>query len=119
MFFALGWNSIARTMRRKRNANPFFAGVGYMFLGLIAGGLSLPILPRRFVPAGGVRGLSLLIAPLATGLFMKAYGDYRRRQGRTTTLLATFWGGAIFAFSMTAVRFLITGISVDSRTAGS
>jgi len=118
-FFALGWDSIAHSMRRRHNTNPLFASLGCIIMGLIAGSLSLIILPRRLVPEGGVRGLNVLITPVATGLIMKTYGDYRRRRGLPTTFLATFWGGAIFALSMAAVRFWVTGIPPDSRTAGS
>ncbi len=94
-------------MRRRRHANPVLAGLGYALIGALAGALSLLILPRRVLPVVGVRGASLILAPLATGLLMKTYGDFRRRRGHTTTGLATFWGGAIFAFSMALVRFLV------------
>lgn len=104
--FTFGWEGLAHSMRRRQNTNPVLAGLGYAIVGALAGGLSLLILPRRLLLVGGVKGASLVLAPLVTGLLMKMYGDFRRQRGQTTTGLATFWGGAIFAFSMALVRFL-------------
>ena len=109
--FAFGWEGLAHSMRRRQNANPVLAGLGYAVVGALAGGLSILILPRRLLPAGGIKGASLVLTPLVTGLLMKTYGDFRRQRGHTTTGLATFWGGAIFAFSMALVRFLAYGLA--------
>ena len=109
--FAFGWEGLGHSMRRRPNAHPVLAGLGYAIFGALAGGLSLLILPRRLLPAGGIKGASLVLTPLVTGLLMKTYGDFRRRRGHRTTGLATFWGGAIFAFSMALVRFLAYGLA--------
>jgi hypothetical protein len=37
------------------------------------------------------------------------FGQWRRRRGGDPTLLATFWGGALFAFAMAAARWLLIG----------
>jgi len=50
--------------------------------------------------------LGLVLAPLATGAAMHAFGARRRRHGRATSGLATFWGGAAFAFAMALARWL-------------
>jgi len=47
-----------------------------------------------------------VLAPLATGAAMHAFGARRRRRGRATSGLATFWGGAAFAFTMALARWL-------------
>jgi hypothetical protein len=52
--------------------------------------------------------LSLVLAPLATGLVMHLYGRWRRGRGHDTTYLATFWGGSLLAFAMALTRFLMT-----------
>lgn len=108
---AFGWEGLAHAMRRRQNVNPVVAGLGYAIVGTLTGGLSILILPRRLLPAGGVKGASLVLTPLVTGLVMKTYGDFRRQRGHPTTGLATFWGGAIFAFSMALVRFLAYGLA--------
>ncbi len=43
--------------------------------------------------------------------FMKLIGDRRREAGKDTTALATFWGGAVFAFALSTVRLWL----VDSK----
>lgn len=107
--FALGREGLAQTMRKGHTAHPVLAGFSYALIGALAGGLSLLILPQRLLPVGGLKGASLGLAPLVTGLLMKTYGDFRRQRGHTTTGIATFWGGAIFAFAMAVVRFLAYG----------
>lgn len=114
IIFAFGGEGLVHSMRKERYANPLLAALGYALLGGLAGALGLLILPQRVFPIVGVRGISLILAPIATGLLMKTYGDFRRRHGHTTSGLATFWGGAIFAFSMALVRFLAYGSRLNT-----
>jgi hypothetical protein len=80
------------------------AGVGYVILGAAAGLLTLVVLPERILPPPRMPGLSLILAPVATGAVMHAYGRWRRARGSDPTHLATFWGGALFAFAMACPR---------------
>jgi len=57
-----------------------------------------------------IPGISLVIARLVAGVCMHFLGEWRRRQDRKPTALATFTGGATFAFGMTLIRFLMVGI---------
>jgi hypothetical protein len=61
------------------------------------------------MPSLLVPGVSLVLSPLSAGLVMKAFGDWRRRRGGDPSFLATFWGGALFAFSFALVRWLMVG----------
>jgi len=54
-------------------------------------------------------GVSLILAPLGTGAAMHAFGVWRRRRGAPASRLATFWGGALFAFAMAFTRWLFLG----------
>ncbi len=77
-------------------------------LGIASGFLSATFLPHRIISRRTVPpGISLLLAPLATGAAMHLIGKGLRRLGRNPTNLATFAGGAIFAFSMALVRWLL------------
>jgi hypothetical protein len=106
----LGWESLAHACRRKREANPILAGIGWVLVGAFSGGISAAIFPHRILPWARTPGISLLAAPIATGLLMKLLGDWRRQAGKGTTILATFWGGAIFAFAFSATRlFFVHG----------
>jgi hypothetical protein len=80
---------------------PLFGG----FVGLFVSNM----IPERILPTPSVRGISLFLSPLAAGLVMKWFGDWRRGQEHEPTMLATFWGGFLFAFSMALVRWLRVG----------
>src|SRR6266849_3961780 len=84
LLFELGFQSVAHSVRRGRTANPLLRPV--------------PLFPK----------LSLVLAPLATGAAMHVYGSWRRRRGGDPSLLATFWGGAIFALAMGLARSVCT-----------
>jgi hypothetical protein len=104
-----GFESLSNLFRPRRHASPLFAACGLMLLGGALGlGFAL-LLPYRLVPTSRLPGLSLVLAPLGVGLVMQGFGMWRRKRGGTPTCLATFWGGAIFAFSMALVRWLMVG----------
>jgi hypothetical protein len=74
--------------------------------GAIAGFITLALVPQRVITTLGIRGTSLVLSPLVTGLVMKSYGSWREGRGMKHSYFATFWGGALFALSMALVRFL-------------
>jgi hypothetical protein len=53
--------------------------------------------------------MSLVLSPIVTGLLMEAYGRWRTSRGGYPSFVATFWGGALFAFVMALVRYLSVG----------
>ena len=71
--------------------------------GAVAGVISVFLFTARLTRQSPVPGMSLLLAPLATGLAMQMIGelwpDARRRSA-----LFTFTGGATFALGMALVR---------------
>lgn len=96
-----------RTDRR----HPVAAGIGLVLIGAGLGGLSAVMWPYRFLGAGPFPGISLIVSPLANGLAWEALGRWRHRRDRPRTYLSTFWGAALFAFSVAAVRFwLVTAL---------
>lgn len=88
------------------NRNLPVAVVGLLLLGAGVGGLSLLVWPGRLVGSGPIPGLSLVVAPLCTGVALRAWGAFRRANGHVTTHLATFPGGAAFALGTALVRFV-------------
>ena len=103
----LGWESLGHALRSERKANPVLAMLGWAIIGSICGVISALIFPQRILPRSRLSGVSLMVAPLITGALMKAVGDRRREAGKETTVLATFWGGSIFAFTLAVARLLI------------
>jgi hypothetical protein len=101
----LGFQGLAHSVRRGRLANPVLAGIGLVIIGAIVGFVTCWLFPGPVLHSAPRRPwVSLVLAPLATGAIMHALGSWRRRRGGDPTLLATFWGGALFAFAMSAVR---------------
>jgi hypothetical protein len=103
---SFGWESIDHSMRTERKADPVLAGLGHLLMGLVAGVISLFILPGRLVPRSPLPGISLVLSPLGTGLAMHLIGELWRERGKDRPKLFSFWAGAIFAFGMALVRFL-------------
>jgi hypothetical protein len=96
--------------RRRRSRRPV-SMMGLAFAGAAAGVLSAWLLPHRLFAARAVLpGASLLLAPLATGAAMHFLGKLQRRFGRCPGSLATFRGGAIFAFSMALIRWWLAAL---------
>jgi hypothetical protein len=78
-------------------------------MGGLAGALTSLLWPTLILRPSPIPGISLLVSPLVSGLLMDRYGEWRERDGVQRSHLATFWGGALFAFSMALVRFLWIG----------
>ncbi len=103
--------SIAQAFRRDKKVDSRVAAFGLLLLGAICGGLSCLIYPHRLVHVSNprFRGLSLVLAPLGTGTCTSFLGAWLRSRDGRPTAMATFWGGATFAFAMALVRWLCVG----------
>lgn len=108
LLLELGMRSLAEAIGPKGKRNPFLAFIGYGLFGLIAGGLSLIVFPHSFVRSSRFYGISLVIAPIFTGLTMSGIGYLRKKQGETVLRIDTFFYGSIFAFGMALIRLVYT-----------
>ncbi|HTQ58409.1 MAG TPA: hypothetical protein VMI94_28300 [Bryobacteraceae bacterium] len=77
----------------------------FAVIGGIAGCASALAFPHALVPR--MEGAGLILSPLAAGIAMHFLGLWRREQGSYPSLLATFWGGALFGLAAAIVRFLV------------
>jgi len=109
LLLALGLEAVSQPWRRRRDANKAIVGVGLLALGVAGGAIASLLLPSPILGLGLVPGLSLVVSPLACGLVLEAYGRFRLARGGDPSYLATFWGGALFAFGMAATRFWFVG----------
>jgi len=79
--------------------------------GAVGGAVFTLLAPDRLIQLHAyIPGTSLLIAPLVAGACMHFLGEWRRRTGHKPTMLATFAGGATFAFGMALARLLMVGL---------
>ena len=106
LFCDLGWIIVSEALRTKRRRRTVVGVVGWFLLGLGLGALSVWIHPAPFVHGARMRLAILLGAPIVAGLVMRWYGRVARRRGKAASSLATFTGGATFAFGMHLVRYL-------------
>lgn len=102
----LGFYSLAETFRSRERRHPVLAGIGSAVIGSLFGLLSLAVLPHRILGVTGVPGASLILVPVANGVLMETFGRWREATSRRRSYFATYWAGAIFAFSVALVRFL-------------
>lgn len=102
-----GYYATKESFRRRTRAHPGVAAIGVFLMGALGGLLSWLILPGRIVQRGPIPGLSLIVAPIVTGLVMDRWGEWRDSRGSERSFMATFSGGALFAFAMALVRFLL------------
>ena len=99
-----GLKSLAETMRAKKR-NPALAFVGFVLLGIIAGGLSLLLFRHHLLKPHWLRVTWLVIMPLVVGKVMSLIGSFWETKHRERTRLETFINGWAFALAMGLVRF--------------
>jgi hypothetical protein len=106
----LGLGAAGHSFTDRTRAHPAVATAGVILMGATAGVIASLVWPTRILPTAPVRGVSLVVSPIVTGLLMDRYGQWREDRGWARTYVATFYGGALFAFSMALVRFLWVGV---------
>lgn len=102
----LSWD-VSKSKRPGREIHPALSYLGYFAGGALLGILSALLLPERILGNVGIRGASLVLTPLMAGTVMHYFGAYRRQEGKGTTRMASFAGGAIFAFGLALLRFVL------------
>ncbi|MES2521380.1 MAG: hypothetical protein V4617_01690 [Gemmatimonadota bacterium] len=114
IFFSSGKRVVKRGVTRHRHW--VLAAIGILALGAALGAVATLIVPVRIMPRPVVPGLSLVLGPVLAGGCMHAYGRWRKSRGKTASRLATFPGGALFAFGFALARFLLltTGFAIGT-----
>jgi len=101
----------AALARSKRQPPAIFPALPILLWGAGSGAVFCLLWPRRLLQTPPlIPGISLLLAPLLAGKAMRALGERLRARGIAPSVLATFSGGALFAFGMALVRFLWIGL---------
>lgn len=104
---ALGVDIASKGKPTLEKRHPALIAVVYLCIGFFVGAMSVLIWRERV--AVGPLGIGNLVAsPVLVGSLMLAFGNWRRMNGKTTTSLANFWGGASFALGIALARLLLT-----------
>jgi hypothetical protein len=110
VLFGLVAEALSGVIKRLKDASPVVLALGLAGAGAGAGLLSAWLVPHRLIVGRVViPGLSLVVAPLMTGLVMSVLGKQICRAGHWPSSVATFRGGVVFAFSMALVRWWLVG----------
>lgn len=104
--FVLGLDSDRSAKLSMKGRHPALIALGYVCIGFFIGVMSVIVWRRRVADAPFAL-INLAGAPILVGTLMLGFGVWRRMKGKTTTSLATFWGGAAFAFGIALARFLL------------
>jgi len=98
------FTGLSDAMKDNKVLTAFMYGV----LGVLAGALSLPVLPHPLIHREhpiGFRGISLLISPIVAGFVLSSVGAVMRKWGKKVTPVETFGYGFAFALGMALIRF--------------
>lgn len=107
LIIAFGYESLVSAFKERRSTNKYLGLVGCFMVGCILGLISFNIYSKKLFTSSVFPGISMLISPILVGLTMKKYGEMRIRANKTSTILATFNGGALFAFGYALIRFIL------------
>ena len=102
-----GGESLAATVRKRREVDPLSARFGYLLIGLTLGAISGFLFPNRLFRSQIPALLTLLVNPLMSGWSASYYGKIRRAMGHQTTHLATFYGGVALALGVSVGRVCV------------
>ena len=97
-------HGVREVFRNPEPLSPWLAAIGYASLGAIGGGVSLLVVPELYIRSPWLRGVNLVLTPIAAGLIMGALGAWRRRHEKEVIRLESFAYGSLFALAMAIVR---------------
>ena len=98
------FTGLSDAMKDNKVLTAFMYGV----LGVLAGALSLPVLPHPLIHREhpiGFRGISLFISPIVAGLVLSSVGAVMRKWEKKVTPVETCRYGFAFALGMALIRF--------------
>jgi hypothetical protein len=90
---------------KKFRMNQWVAAIGYFFLGVIVGFLSVRAFPSHFIKLFDVQLANLVITPIIAAGSMTLLGSWWKRLGNSTVRMDSFVYAYVFALSMSVIRF--------------
>jgi len=96
---------VNRSKTDAKDPSAVLAAAAYSSFGVVAGVVSVWLIPHRLFPVSRFHGISLLISPLVTGLAMSQIGILLRQRGKRRIRIESFGYGFAFALWMAIIRF--------------
>ena len=103
----LGFDSIGSVLKSDKEYSKSFQIIGLILLASLVGLSSIVIFPQKLFQTTLFPGISLILSPIIVGIIMHKIGEWKKEHNKKSTLLATFWGGASFAFIIALIRFIV------------
>lgn len=107
MLLELIYQGFGASRDARGRVHPVFRGLGVLVFGGLSGGLMTWVFPGHLLGAPALPGASLVLSPILNGTLMHFFGAWRVQHSRSHSFIATFWGGALFAFGFAVVRFVL------------
>src|ERR1700691_3475175 len=73
----------ADAFKTEKPPHPVVTWFACAFLGLLAGVATLLVLPHPLFRSSNLHGISLIVAPVTTGVLMSGFGAFQRRRGKS------------------------------------
>ena len=90
-FAEIGLEFFKKSVWSSKPVRPLWALIGYIILGGLLGGVSLPIFPHRIAVPMWLQVANIVISPLILGAAMVGLGRWRTRRNQPTILLHKLW----------------------------
>ena len=102
------WQSelLKRARQRFEGINKLFDAIRCLLFGTCLGFIGVLIFPHRMFQYQIFQGVSLIIVPITVGILMHYWGKYLLAKRGENYFIATFSGGALFAFGASLFRFI-------------
>jgi hypothetical protein len=87
-------------------AHPVGTWLACVFYGLLAGAVSLAVIPHPVFHRSKMHGISLIVSPVLTGTVMSGIGTLLWRHRKRVVQIESFPYAFAFALGMALIRFL-------------
>jgi len=100
-----GMSSIFRFRKDGETDNPWLAICGYIFMGAVAGCISVWLVPMHMLQPPALQILNLAITPIALGFIFEALGRWKAKNDKPRYAVDHFSYGFTFALTMGVIRY--------------
>ncbi len=104
---AVGWLTVSSPFRKEREMPVPLGALGIVVVAGFFSWVFDALFPGPIFKSSPIPGISMVIAPIAVGGLTYLTGRWLKDKGHPSSHLMTYWGGALFAFTVSASRVLL------------